>query len=373
MTRRPGKRVATRVLIVGPDPRGQGGIASVAAIHLAEGLVDRFEVRYIASHAGQTRWAKSIRAVAAFFELLGCLWGGDVALVHVHSASDASFVRKSIYLALARAFGVRTIFHLHGGTFHRFVEGLGHGWRRRWVCRTLRRSDRVVVLSSGWATTIARIEPAARLVVLENPVRTDGVGTGAPEEPGRVVFLGRADRNKGIEILLEALASLRAQHPQVRLAVGGDGDLAALGRRVESMGMSEAVEILGWLGAGRRDEELDRAQVFALPSFDEGLPMAMLEAMAHGKAVVVTPVGGIPDVIVDGVNGLLVPPADAVALARAIERVVSEPPLGRRLGEAARLTVAQRHSAQEIVARLSSLYQELGARPRAAAADPGGC
>lgn len=372
MKRATGKGIANKVLIVGPDPCGQGGIASVVAIHLAEGLADRFDLRYIVSHAGHTRLSKAIRAVAAFFELLQCLWRGDVALVHVHSASGPSFLRKSAYLALARAFGVRTVFHLHGGTFHKFVQGLGIGWRRRWVCRTLRCSDRVLVLSSAWSQKIAQIEPDARIVVLENPVRTEGVDTGVPEQLGRVVFLGRADKTKGIEILLDAMVSVRARHPYVKLVVGGDGDLLALGRRAESVGMTEAVEILGWLGARRRDEALDRAQVFALPSFDEGLPMAMLEAMAHGKAVVVTPVGGIPDVIVDGINGLLVPPGDPAALADAIERVVSDPPLARRLGQAARLTVVQRHGAQAIVARLTALYEQLGVSPGSVRTEHGG-
>ena len=125
------------------------------------------------------------------------------------------------------------------------------------------------------------------------------------------------DVKNGVYDLLAAVAALAPQFPNVRLAVGGDGDLALLRTRAAQLGIAERLDVLGWIGAQEKADQLARASVFCLPSHAEGLPMAMLEAMAVGKAIVVSRVGGIPEAVVDGDNGLLVPPRDVQALASA--------------------------------------------------------
>ena len=163
--------------------------------------------------------------------------------------------------------------------------------------------------------------------------------------------------------MLEAIASLTAQSPQmsqIRLAIGGDGDLDEIARAVEQLGLGAHVEILGWVGPERKEAELARAAIFALPSYDEGLPMSMLEAMAAAKAVVVTPVGGIPQAVSDGVNGLLVAPRDVAALAQALRSLIEDDALRQRLGRGARATIVERFSTDAVLGKLDALYRELG-------------
>jgi glycosyltransferase involved in cell wall biosynthesis len=119
------------------------------------------------------------------------------------------------------------------------------------------------------------------------------------------------------------------------------------------------VEVLGWINPDQKAEELARALVFTLPSYDEGLPMAMLEAMAAGKAIVVTPVGGIPEAVKDGENGLLVPAGDANALACALSKVLQDHLLRKSLGANARKTVETQFSTDVVLRELSRLYKEL--------------
>ena len=163
--------------------------------------------------------------------------------------------------------------------------------------------------------------------------------------------------------LLVAVALLAPRFPALRLVLAGSGDLAAWRRAARERGIGDRVELTGWLDAGAREAHLARAAVFCLPSHAEGLPMALLEAMAMGRAVVASRVGGIPEAVREGDNGLLVPPHDAPALAAALARVLDDAGLRARLGERARMTVAQHYSTEAVCGRLAAIYNDLaGAR-----------
>jgi glycosyltransferase involved in cell wall biosynthesis len=163
---------------------------------------------------------------------------------------------------------------------------------------------------------------------------------------------------KGQRELIQALAEV----PGTRLVLAGrdlerGGAFAdELEREAERMGVRDRVEL------GFRDdvgELLDELDVVALPSWTEGLPMSVLEAMAHGRPVVATPVGGTPEVVADGETGLLVPPRDPTALAAALRRLVADPDLRRRLGDAGRRRVAERFTATAMEEQILEIYSEV--------------
>jgi glycosyltransferase involved in cell wall biosynthesis len=357
--------VSKYVVMMGTDPAGQGGIASVVSIYLAEGLTHQFNVRYCVSHRNQAGLAKFWLGLRAGVQLLVWLLGGRVALLHVHTASGMSFARKSIYLAMARGLGVPTVFHLHGGGFQRFVAELRFGWMKRWAQHTLKSSTQVFTLSASWRSYVQELAPGTCATVIVNPVRLPQKPSSCNEEQHRVLFLGRANQAKGAFDLVAAVGRLRAAYPGMRLAIAGDADAAALQRQIEQCGAQGCVEVLGWLGTDERAMQLQRAQIFALPSYHEGLPMAMLEAMVYGKAVVVTPVGGIPDAVEHEANGLLVQPGDIDALAAALARLFSDQPLRRKLAQAAQERAEQHYGADGVLQRVAQCYDSLGVQRRA--------
>jgi glycosyltransferase involved in cell wall biosynthesis len=350
---------APRVLMLGTALGGKGGVAAVVSVLHQDGLFEREGVRYLASHVDGGRWDKARAALAAFWQTALVCLRDRPAVVHAHSASRASFLRKSLLLLIARLAGCKTVFHLHGGGFRQFATRESGALMRRWIRHTLERSSVVIALSDGWAGFLHELAPAARVVVLPNSVRLPALDGRPPEQPGRILFLGRAEEAKGIFELLDAVAALRPAFPAVQLVVGGDGALARLQARAAELGIAGQLNLLGWVDPPARDRELARACVFCLPSHAEGLPMAMLEAMAAGKAVVVSAVGGIPEAVVDRDNGLLVAPRDVPALAAALSDLLGNPALRAALGQRARATIASRFSTEVVIGRLSAIYREL--------------
>ena len=348
-----------KVLMFGTDPDGQGGIATVASVLRQQGFFERNQVRYIVTHANGTGARKLLTALDAVAALSWACLTRRPVIVHVHSACRASFFRKSLLLAIARMGGRKTVFHLHGGEFRQFVMEESGPLARWWIRHTIARSSAVITLSDSWADFLRTLVPAAKVRVIANSVALPADMNPALEEPGRILFLGRAGKAKGIFDLLAAVARLKDEFPEIMLVIGGDGDLQEVERVAEQLQVGAHVTLLGWIGQQERDSQLRRAAVFTLPSYNEGLPMSMLEAMAAGKAVVVTPVGGIPEAVQDHENGLLVCVGEVDQLVYAFRQLFSDVALRRTLGNQARATIAGRYSTDVVMTQLSQLYGEL--------------
>jgi glycosyltransferase involved in cell wall biosynthesis len=345
--------------MIGTALQGRGGVATAVSVLRDGGLFEREAVCYVPTHAAGSRAHKAWCALSGFCRTgAACLFLRP-AIVHAHTSSRASFVRKSLLLLIARGAGCQTVFHLHGGNFREYVYQESGALKRRWIRHTLERSSRVVALSDTWAEFLRGFAPRARVTVLPNTVPLPPLPDPALEVPGRILFLGRLEAAKGIDELLAAFAQLAPRFPKARLALGGEGDAGHVRRRATELGILERVELLGWMGPEARDAELARAAVFCLPSHIEGLPMSMLEAMAAARPVVVSRVGGIPEAIQDHDNGLLVPPRDVDALAAALASVLGDDALRARLAQRGRDTIAPRYSLDVVGEQLASLYREL--------------
>lgn len=331
-----------RVMMFGTSPDGRGGIAATVAGWRAAGWFARDGVRYVPTHIDGASGAK----LAVFLRAIAILLRARPAIVHVHAASDASFFRKALLLAIARARGCRTVFHLHGGGFQAFAT------RHRAIVRhTLVHSSAVLALSDSWAGYLRTLAPGAPVTVLPNAVALPPL-LGKGVDSGRILFLGRLEPAKGIHELLAAVDLLAPRYPHLRLVLAGSGPMA----------IPRAAHIVqpGWIDAATRADELRRAAIFCLPSHAEGLPLALLEAMAAGKAIVATSVGAMPEALGGGA-GILVPPRDVPALAAALATLLDAPQLAADLGRRARAVVAARYDSAVVGASLMALYRQLEA------------
>jgi len=352
-------REPARVVMIGTAFDTCGGVASVLDGYRRAGLFERWPVDYISTHRDGTALQKLLRAIDGFCMFFALLCRYPRAVLHVHAASRRSFWRKSGFMALAMLARWPVVFHLHGGGFAAFYETECGPVRRVLVRFFLDRAACIVTVSDRWSAWMKGVTRNPRVTTIENSVMLPPPAPG-PRQAALVVFTGRCSESKGLYDLFQAALTLRREVPKLRIECAGGGDLDEAERSIASMGLADRVRIHGWVSPARVEELLGRAAVFVLPSHAEGLPMSLLEAMAAGCPVVATSVGGIPDVVRDGVNGLLVPLGDARALGEALRRLINDPQLARRLGDAARATIAAGYTVERSVERLGQIYTALG-------------
>jgi glycosyltransferase involved in cell wall biosynthesis len=348
------------VVMLGTSLESPGGMTAVVHTLRKAGLFAKFDVKYVATYEGKGALRQMRVAGRAAATLLGLLLQSQVKLVHAHSASRGSFWRKSILCALAKAFNVTYVFHLHSGEFPVFYEQECGQWAQLWVRRTLRHAAAVICLAETWRTRLVAMEPAARVVVVGNPVDVPTQLPPSREQAIHVLFLGRLREKKGVFDLVRAMPTALGSCKQLRFVLAGDEGLDAVRDLAQQLGVAHAIELPGWVDGAAKDRLLAIADIFVLPSYFEGLPVGVLEAMALGVPVIATPVGGIPDLIEHQVSGMVVPPGRPDLIAEALVRLASDAELRSSIRDAAFERVSTRYSTEVIVAEISSLYERLG-------------
>jgi glycosyltransferase involved in cell wall biosynthesis len=349
------------IVMLGTSLYTMGGISAVVNEYRHAGLFNRFPIIYLPTHADGGALKKIGICAAAWLRYMGLLLLGRVALVHAHAASRASFWRKCLFLFPAFALRVQSILHLHGAGFVRFYEE-DCGRLKKWIVRyVFNRVDTVVALSDTWACWIRSVAVHASICPINNPVRLPSVVDHAVRETSTILFLGRLGDRKGVYDLLQACARLVNVHPSLKLMLGGDGELDRVRAEAMRLGIGAHVDVLGWVSGSAKESLLRRATVYVLPSYAEGLPMSVLEAMAAGLPIVTTPVGGIPEIVEHDREGCLVSPGDVQALASAIDRLLSDEALRRRMGQSARERALNTFSADCILPQVEVLYRRFEA------------
>lgn len=352
---------SNRVVHIGPSLRARGGIAGVMRGLLGSSLAERYELRTVSTvthHSGAIRFSAFPVALAHLTLMFMCC---RPAAIHVHTASWGSFPRKRIVVALASVFRVPVILHVHGGGFAEYLEQRAS--RIRGVRRTLQRSAAVIVLSEALRQRLAALEPAIDVRVVPNAVEIPSSPTRGIAET-RIVFVGRPVAEKGVGELLEAARDIARKGQVFTLEIAGHDSGGQIAAQIRDLGLEGSAHMRGWLDHAELHLLLDSSSIFVLPSHVEAMPVSLLEAMSYGLACVVTPVGAVPDIITDGTNGIIVPVGDVAALEAALERLLDDESLRRRLGKHARKTVSVHYSLDQTADLVGEIYEACGVKRR---------
>jgi len=317
----PARRI--KVVQFGPALDVRGGITTVEQ-HICDYLAPYVSLRHVATMDESSKLGRALVFSRAVGDMRRTLASIDPSIVHIHFASSGSALRKMILADMVTRAGRPLVLHAHGGYFDQFHRKLP-AFLRRTVDGILQRANVLIALSPRWRdfyVNECEVSPS-HVAVLPNPVRwTPDIPNRAGRTTVQFVFLGRMSQKKGAYDLVNAFAAMpEAVRARARLTLAGDGDLEALRKLAEPFG--ERVRVLSWIDSSERERLLAESDVFVLPSYNEGVPMALLEAMAAGLPAIVTPVGGIPDVLRHGVEGLMVEPARVADLSAAMARMVT--------------------------------------------------
>ena len=348
------------VLLLGPSRDAISGVTTHVNSLLDSRLAGEFALEHFqVGSEGRSEGAlgRLLRFVGSPFTLAFAVLRRGAAVVHLNTSLNAkAWWRDLVYLLVAKACGARVVLQVHGGALDRFVYLLR---------AALRWPDAVVVLSKREQESWLRHAPGQNVAVLPNgvdctPYLRYNRSVPAADEPLRLVYVGRLAPAKGLTETIEALALARGSGVAARLTIAGNGpEEGRLRALVRELGLEAEVSFAGATLGEDKALLLSQADVLCLPSYSEGLPYALLEAMAAGVVPVVTPVGAIPEVVQDGVHGRLVPVQDADAIAEAIAALARDHALLARMSAACRKRIAGAYSIERVAGSFSNLYSSL--------------
>lgn len=359
-----------KALILSPALHAVSGVSTHANMLLASALAKDFDLLHF-QVGSEGRSETQLQKLRRFF-------GSPVALgiallrhrpqvVHLNTSLVAkAYWRDWGYLIVAKLLGATVINQIHGGALPQNFFSNKHllTWLLR---RFILWSDVVSVLSREELQAYQQFLPQARVVHIPNAIDPAGllgeIQTPDRTRPLKLVYVGRLAREKGLFEALSALATLRAQGRSLTFALAGGGkDEAALRASATQLGLADVVHFLGPVFGAQKHALWREADAFIFPTYAEGLPYALLEAMAAGTPPITCAVGAIPDVMRDGVHGLLVPLRDAPALATAIAKLDDDRALLQRMALAARSRMLEHYTIARLAADFRQLYHSTGQR-----------
>ena len=355
-----------RVLLLGPALGAVSGVSTHLNMLLASSLAQAFDLLHFqvgAEGRQESTWRRMARLVLSPVQLAGYLLQRRPAIVHINTSMDTkAYWRDLAYLVVAKLFRRRVVFQVHGGAlpadFFATSQILTH--LLRWE---LRLTDAVLVLSHEELAAYKAFAPGLLVQLVPNAIDPIGL-IDQPrsyniDAPLRLVFIGRLVRAKGLFEIVDALAQLKSEGLAFELAFAGDGpDRPALAAFVKQRGIGEQTRMLGGIFGGVKTRLWLESDVFLFPTYHaEGLPYAILEAMAAGCVAVASPVAAIADVVENSVNGLFVAPQDAVALASAVRSLNSDRQRLRQLGVAGRARITAHYTLPRLADDIERIYR----------------
>lgn len=349
-----------KIKVLVATPLGEGGQGGIDRLmdsvrrQIASQPPEGFDIRF-APTRGQGHVAFSPFVLMRF--MLGTFDRPDV--IHINISSYGSSYRKLILAAWCRARGIPYVLHLHGSMYRKFWKEASDGLDKK-LTRLYSQAAAAVVLGEVWRAFISSRAPKANVVVVPNATARPTL----PHVPGssvRILFLGKIGQRKGTFDLIEAFARMKDTSGWTAI-VAGNGDVEKARQRIEELGLADRVSVPGWVGPDDVPAMIAKADILTLPSYDENLPMSVIEGMAAGLAVVATPVGAVEDIITDGETGLLVTPGDVPALANALTRLVEDSALRAEIGKKAVQIHREKLDLEPYIGQLTAVWRDAVAK-----------
>lgn len=353
-----------KVLVVGPSPtKSKGGMATVIEeIEKDKTLNAKFDIDIYESYVDGNKLSVLLFSVFSFIKFYFTKRNYDV--YHIHAASYGSTFRKGWYVHAAKKWGKKIILHIHGAEYMLFYEKSN---RKDKIVSILKEADEVIALSADWKKKFDETFGLNNCVVLENGIDTERLKpaiTSVKEHPHTFVSLGRLGERKGTYDLIKAIEQVKIKTPDIKCYLAGDGDTDRCKQIVEKKKLENNIIIVGWADFDKKLELLKKSSVLVLPSYNEGLPMAILEGMACGKAIISTTVGAIPEVVKEE-NGILIEPGDINKLSEALMGYCLNQEMVERTGKNNIALIHTKYSMDAMHQKLARYYIDVMQEKRA--------
>jgi polysaccharide biosynthesis protein VpsI len=354
-----------RVLVSGQDPAMPGGMAKyIEALHeylpaqpgVTVEFLNETKIKNRVGMRSRGKLHEPLETAKLAAALLSRLRSFKPDVVHLHMAFGFSILEKAMMARLSNRFGTPAVLHLHGSSVDQEIPRWSDR-KKTLLQKAFRPPNRVIVLNERMRVLLQSALPAVEISVLPNAVDLIEPQPPLPDGGFSCGFIGFMDGRKGELDLISALASLPAGTCHGIFAGGGEGKRRAE-ELAEELGVSDRVEFVGFVSGEAKDEFFRRISILCLPSYAENFPISLLEAMAYGRAVIGTTVGGIPEMVEDQVQGFLVPAGSPEELAQGIARLSSDRQMLGRMSDRAYEKVASHYTWKTVGPMLLKIYDE---------------
>ena len=339
-----------KVLVLSTSRKTRGGITAVLKLYEKSEIWQKYRCKWIATHRDGNNFRKIWYYFRAFMQYMAMLPFYDI--VHFHISLPTTVKRKYPMFKLADLLGRKTILHLHCGS------QIDEIWNDKYQYM-FEHCDCGILVSESLKNKIGEhIGDTEKLRVVYNPCPIIK-NTTSYEKKNYILFSGTLYEGKGYKDLIKAFAIIAHKHPDWKIVLAGNGETDKACFLTEAVGISDQVVLLGWVSGEEKHKAFCEAKALCLPSYAEGFPMAVLDAWAYGLPVITTPVGGIPDVAVDGENMLLFNPGDINKLSECLERIISDENLRAKIGRESLRLAATNFNVNAICKQVGDLYKDL--------------
>lgn len=346
--------------MVGSHSSVKGGITSVITQLLEYDWKSHgVSMKFIPTFSDKNNFFKLIFFAIAYLRILLNFIITKPDICHMHMSYKGSFHRKYILQRLCLYFKIKNIIHLHGSEFEKYYNNSNSKTKEK-INRLLKDCNSLIVLGKEWEQAIKKIEPSTKIIVIENAIKIIPDMPKQQKDEFNILFLGMLIKRKGVNDLLNAFNSLDpnlAEEKNINLLIAGDGpEKNTLINCMEESVLQQRVHFLGWVDKEGKEELLKKASLFVLPSYNEGLPVAILEAMNYSLPIVSTNVGSIDEAVVENVNGYLINPGDIELLASSIKDIVTNEEKWFQFSQSSRNLCISKFDEKVMFDKLCKLY-----------------
>ncbi len=347
-----------KICMIVPDAQVKGGIATVVNGYRAYQFGEKYQVSFIESYRDGSKWEKLIKALKGYGAFSKELKNNCPDIVHIHSSFGPSFYRKMPFIYMACRKGIPVINHIHGAEFETFYDKASNR-KKELIGKVYNTCQMLIALSDEWKDNLKKVVPEEKICVLENyciiPELT------SDKRKNQILFLGEIGKRKGCFDIPHIYERTLSQMEDTPLIMAGDGEVAEVKALFEDKEVIDTVVFPGWVRGEDKDKLLRESSIFLFPSYNEGMPMVVLEAMAYGLAIVTTNVGGIPKLIDDGVSGYICEPGDIQTISDRLVALLSDETKGTEMGKVARKKAIDNYSFSQHMNKLLGLYTKVEA------------
>lgn len=316
-----------KVLMCGNHPQNKGGMTSVInQIKAYDWKKENIKIIFIPTYKPGKKVTKTVFFGYSYLKILWQMIINKPDIVHMHMSYKGSFVRKYYIHILCKFFGVKDIIHLHGSEFEKWYYSSNEYIKKK-IRKLLEEVSCVIVLGEEWEKVIRKITPDARIETISNGIKIPSKTVSWRKDKCEVLFLGVLILRKGVTDLLKAISLLDKKNRigNMHFTIAGTGsEEERLKYECRKLNIEKVVTFVGWIDGEKKKYYLENSQIMVSPSYNEGLPISILEAISYGMPVVSTDVGDISHVVRNNKNGILVKPGDIDGLAEALLNVSKE-------------------------------------------------